>query len=61
MISRTDTLWLVWKILRGRLVSFTADSQSFRVTLDFTAAERSELGQRLARQDARSRLPRGKR
>jgi hypothetical protein len=49
MITFADRLWLAWKILRGRLVSFKADSQSFRVTLDFTGSERADLAQRLRR------------
>lgn len=49
MITFADRLWLAWKVLTGSLAAFRADSQSFSVTLDFTAQERMALGQRLDR------------
>lgn len=53
MITFADRLWLAWKILRGRLVDYRADANAFRVTLDFTGKERSNLGQRLRRHEGR--------
>jgi len=55
MIQRVDRWWLAWKIIRGRCVSYSADSRSFRVTLDFTADERMELNNRINRPAKRRR------
>jgi len=58
MITFVDKLWLCWKILRGRAVNFSADTRGFRVTLDFTGAERSSLGERLRRSKERKEAAR---
>lgn len=53
MISFVDRLWLAWKVLTGRVSNYRADAASFRLVLDFTAAERTSFAERVRRYAAR--------